>query len=122
MNWAGMSSDTRASYDYGHTEYGCDSGISIAVIAVTLLGIGALTRSVARCRNILPGFYSVLWTIHLPCDIAQSMQLNSLLKPVTYSAQGGGLDPNLGRQEPKQGVNSQLRRLRKYLTGKMRQI
>ena len=42
MNWAGMSSDTRASYDYGHTEYGCDSGISIAVIAVTLLGIGAL--------------------------------------------------------------------------------
>ena len=82
----------------------------------------ALTRSVARCRNILPGFYSVLWTIHLPCDIAQSMQLNSLLKPVTYSAQGGGLDPNLGRQEPKQGVNSQLRRLRKYLTGKMRQI
>ena len=40
----------------------------------------ALTWSVARCRNILPGFYSVLWTIHLPCDIAQSMQLKTLLR------------------------------------------
>ena len=66
VNWAGMSSDTRASYDYGHTEYGCDSGISIAVIAVTLLGIGALgyilyTKiTMGRCRKRTLDYYPSL--------------------------------------------------------------
>lgn len=67
---------------------------------------------VARCRNILPAFSAVLWTIHLPCDIAQSMQLNTLLRSSHLQQPRRWLGPKSRETGAETGVNSQLGRLK----------
>lgn len=72
---------------------------------------------VARCRNILPAFSAVLWTIHLPCDIAQSVHLCTSFKTSFLGSSHLELEhPLLGPKSratgAETGVNSQLGRLK----------